>query len=184
MIGNICAVKHLQQGGGREGRTKSDLFWSANSLSRDKVADPPMLGSLLLEGIWSCSFLLGGGLGGDKLRWGLFYSWNSRNEQNTQSSHFLIISLFSNMNQGTMMNPEAPQVDDVKLLHAGRWRTSSSSSSAGQGNDGELVLRSSAAVHLVFGWIGGLWVTNTDVTVCSPKNPKQKQLHILCRVEC
>lgn len=170
MIGNICAVKHLQQGGGREGRTKSDLFWRANSLSRDKVADPPTLGSLLLEGIWSCSFLSGGGLGGDKqLRWGLFYSWNSRNEQNTQSSHFLIISLFSNMNQGTMMNPEAPQVDDVKLLHAGRWRTSSSSSSAGRGNDGELVLRSSAAVHLVFGWIGGLWVTNTDVPACSPK---------------
>lgn len=67
------------------------------------------------------------------------------------------------------MNPEAPQVDDVKLLHAGRRRTSSSSSSAGRGNDGELVLRSSAAVRLVFGWIEGLWVTNTDVPACSPK---------------
>lgn len=32
----------------------SDLFWSANNLSGDKVADPPVLGSLLLEGIWSC----------------------------------------------------------------------------------------------------------------------------------
>lgn len=35
----------------------SDL--SANNLSEDKVADPPMLGSLLLEGIWSRFFLSG-----------------------------------------------------------------------------------------------------------------------------
>lgn len=56
VIRNICAVKYLQQWGGRlggrkEGWTESDLLWSANSLSGDKVADPPTLGSLLLEGI-------------------------------------------------------------------------------------------------------------------------------------
>lgn len=52
----LCLVKYLQQRGGRGGGWwgavgGSDLFWSANNLSEDKVADPPMLGSLLLEGI-------------------------------------------------------------------------------------------------------------------------------------
>lgn len=63
----LCLVKYLQQRGGRGSGggggqwTASDLFWSANNLSEDKVADPPMLGSLLLEGIWSCFSLSGGG---------------------------------------------------------------------------------------------------------------------------
>lgn len=57
----LCLVKYLQQRGGRGsglGGAASDLFWSANNLSEDKVADPPMLGSLLLEGIWSWFFPL------------------------------------------------------------------------------------------------------------------------------
>lgn len=67
----LCLVKYLQQRRGRGSGlvggqwTASDLFWSANNLSEDKVADPPMLGSLL-EGIWSWFFLSarrGGGLG-------------------------------------------------------------------------------------------------------------------------
>lgn len=57
-------------GGGGGWWTASDLFWSANSLSRDKVADPPTLGSLLLEGIWRCFFLSAGRMGEDGGGWG------------------------------------------------------------------------------------------------------------------
>lgn len=45
--------------------TASDLFWSVNNLSEDKVADPPVLGSLLLEGIWGW-FVLSGRRGGGR----------------------------------------------------------------------------------------------------------------------
>lgn len=53
----LCLVKYLQQRivGGWGQWMVSDL--SANNLSEDNVAGPPMPGSLLLEGIWSCSCL-------------------------------------------------------------------------------------------------------------------------------
>lgn len=64
----------------------SDLFWSANNLSEDKMADPPMLGSLLLEGIWSCFFLSGWRVGG----WGSFQRGGGGGSQ-TVSGLFLFL---------------------------------------------------------------------------------------------